>query len=440
MFQTYDPPATRHDGAERVEKLRDLMAKAKIDALLVPRADEHQGEYVAPSSERLKWLTGFSGSAGLGVVGRSAAVLFVDGRYVVQAPTQVDTRIFEVLQIPQNKLHEWLGKHVKSGGLVGFDPRLHTAAMIEDLANALKPKGIKLRAISGNPVDRAWGRERPPPPLGPVIPHPLKYAGRAAERKIADLQATLRKEGEDAAILTLPDSIAWLFNIRGSDVAHNPVALAFAFVPVSGKPELFIDPAKIGPDAKVHLAPLVKIAEPAALERRLSALKGTNKRIRLDPNTASDWFFRRLKGGKARIVHGPDPCLLPKARKNAAEIKGARIAHERDGAAVVRFLAWLDREATSGQLDEIAAARKLETIRSETQALKEISFDTISGAGPNAAIVHYRVTTPTNRKLGPGNSILSIPAPSTSTARRTLPERSRSGYRHEKCRSGLRLS
>ena len=205
----------------------------------------------------------------------------------------------------------------------------------------------------------------------------MKYAGKAAERKIAELQAALRKEGEDAVILTLPDSIAWLLNIRGSDVAHNPVALAFAIVPVSGKPELFVDPVKIGPEAKAHLAALAKIGEPAALERRLTALKGTDKRIRLDPATASSWFFRRLKGGKARIVRGPDPCLLPKARKNAAEIKGARAAHERDGAAVVRFLAWLDREAPEGRLDEIAASRQLETIRSETQALKEISFDTI---------------------------------------------------------------
>ena len=406
MFQTYDPPEVRQSGAERVDKLRRLMAKAGLDAVLVPRADEHQGEYVAPSAERLKWLTGFSGSAGLAVVGRTAAALFVDGRYVVQAPSQVDTRAFEVLQIPQAKLAEWLGKHLKAGGVVGFDPRLHTAAMIEELDKSLQPKGIKLKALASNPVDRAWGRERPPSARGAVNPHAMKYAGKAAEQKIAELQAALRKEGEDAVILTLPDSIAWLLNIRGADVAHNPVALAFAIVPANGKPELFIDPAKIGPDAKAHLAPLAKVSEPAALDRRLTALKGTGKRIRLDPATASSWFFRKLKGGKARIVRGPDPCLLPKARKNAVEIRGARSASKRDGAAVARFLAWLDREAPGGGLDEIAAARRLETIRSETQALKEISFDTISGAGPNGAIVHYRVTTATNRKLAAGELYL----------------------------------
>jgi Xaa-Pro aminopeptidase len=325
---------------------------------------------------------------------------------VVQAPAQVDTRTFEVLQVPQAKLEDWIGKHLKAGGVVGFDPKLHTAAMIEDLAKTLKPKGIKLKALAANPVDRIWGRERPAQPKGAVIPQAMKYAGKSAEQKITELQAALRKEGEDAVVLSLPDSIAWLLNIRGSDVAHNPVALAFSIVPASGKPELFIDPGKIGPETKTHLAALAKISETAALERRLTALKATGKRIRLDPATASSWFFRKLSGGKARIVRAADPCLLPKARKNAAEIKGARAAHKRDGAAVTRFLAWLDRESLEGKLDEISASRRLETIRSETQALKEISFDTISGAGPNGAIVHYRVTTATNRKLGPGELYL----------------------------------
>jgi len=426
MFQTYDPPEPRQTGAGRVEQLRQLMVKGGLDALLVPRADEHQGEYVPAPAERLKWLTGFSGSAGLAVVARSAAALFVDGRYVVQAPAQVDRRIFEVLQAPAAKLEDWLGKHVKAGDVVGFDPRLHTQAMIEDLTNGLRGKGIELRAIRGeNLVDRVWGAVRPDPPVGPIAVHPMRYAGKAAEQKIAELQASLRKEGEDAVVLTLPDSIAWLFNIRGSDVAHNPVPLAFALVPASGKPELFVDRDKLSAEAGALLAKLAKIVPDAkrakpgarraqrpdiairqALDARLQALRATAKRIRLDPATASSWFFRRLTGGKATIVRGTDPCLLPKARKNATEIKGARAAHKRDGAAVVRFLAWLDREASAGALDEIAASRRLEEIRSETQALKEISFDTISGAGPNGAIVHYRVTTATNRELRPGELYL----------------------------------
>src|SRR5215813_3522176 len=418
MFQTYDPPEPRQTGAGRVEQVRQRLVQAGLDALLVPRADEHQGEYVPASAERLKWLTGFSGSAGLAVVARSAAALFVDGRYVVQAPAQVDRRIFEVLQAPAAKLEDWLGKHVKAGDVVGFDPRLHTQAMIEDLTNGLRGKGIELRAIRGeNLVDQVWGAARPDPPVGPIAVHPMRYAGKAAEQKIAELQASLRKEGEDAVVLTLPDSIAWLLNIRGSDVAHNPVPLAYALVPASGKPELFVDRDKLSAEAGAHLAKLVKIVPDAkrakpgarraqrsdiAVDARLGTLRAAPKRIRLDPATASSWFFRRLKGGKATIARGTDPCLLPKARKNATEIKGARAAHKRDGAAVVRFLAWLDREAPAGQLDEITTSRRLEEIRGETQALKEISFDTISGAGPNGAIVHYRVTTATNRKLRSG--------------------------------------
>jgi Xaa-Pro aminopeptidase len=431
MFQTYDPPEARQNGAARVEHLRQLMVKAGLDALLVPRADEYQGEYVPAAAERLRWLTGFSGSAGLAVIGRRAAALFVDGRYVVQAPAQVDTRIFEVLEVPQAKLEDWLAKRLEAGGVVGFDSRLHTEAMIEDLTKSLRPKGIELAAVrgNGNLVDQAWGAARPDPPAGRIRVQPMRYAGKAAEQKIAELQASLRKESEDAVVLTLPDSIAWLFNIRGADVAHNPVPLAYAIVPASGKPELFVDRGKLGSEADAHLARLARIvpdtrrdkpgararARPAkrsdiavrrALEDRLRALKATPKRIRLDPVTASHWFFRKLMGGKARIVRGADPCLMPKARKNAAEIKGARAAHKRDGTAVVRFLAWLDREAPGGALDEIAASRRLEEMRSETQALKEISFDTISGSGANGAIVHYRVTTATNRMLRRGELYL----------------------------------
>ena len=353
MFQTYDPPEARQSGAERVEKLRRLMAKAGLDAVLVPRADEHQGEYVAPSAERLKWLTGFSGSAGLAVVGRTAAALLVDGRYVVQAPSQVDTRTFEVLQIPQAKLDEWLGKHLKAGGVVGFDPRLHTAAMIEELAKSLQPKGIKLKALASNPVDRVWGRERPPSARGAVIPHAMKYAGKAAEQKIAELQAALRKEGEDAVILTLPDSIAWLLNIRGSDVAHNPVALAFAIVPASGKLELFIDPAKIGPEAKAHLAPLAKISEPAALEPAADRAQGhgqahpARSRDRLElvlPQARGRQGAHRAWAGPVPVAQGAQECgrdqgraLSQQARRGGrgplprlARPRGARRGARRD--------------------------------------------------------------------------------------------------------------
>lgn len=405
MFQTYDAPAEGQNTAERVARLREVMERAGVDAVLVPHADEYMNEYVPPCGQRLTWLTGFTGSAGMAVVTRKTAALFVDGRYLLQAPKQVDTEVFEVLQVPAAKPSDWIGKTLKAGAVVGFDPWLHASSAMDELIKELDGKRIKLKAVAKNPVDRLWGRARPAPPRGAVVPHLHKYAGKSAEDKLKELQALLKKDGQDAVVLTFPDSICWLFNIRGADVAHNPVALAFAIVPVSGKPELFVDPAKIGPEAKAHLATLAKISEPAALERRLAALKQVGKCVRVSP-AAPLWFTRKLKGGKARVVRAADPCILPKARKNTTEIKGARAAHKRDGAALARFLAWLDREAEKGGIDEIAASRQLETIRSETQALKEISFDTISGSGPNGAIVHYRVTTATNRQLKPGELYL----------------------------------
>ena len=404
MFQSFEAPEGLANAGDRVDRLRKLMGELKVDAFLVPRADEHQGEYVPPSAERLKWLTGFSGSAGMAAIARQSAALFVDGRYTVQARAQVDTKQFEILQVPQARLSDWLNQKLKSGAVVGFDPRLHTVSEIENLTEALASRQIKLKPLNRNPVDKIWGSDRPPPPAGKVRPQQLEYAGRSAQDKVAALQKDLKAAGQDAVVLTLPDSIAWLFNIRGSDVAHNPVALAYAIVPVQGKPELFIAREKLNAEAKKHLS-FAKVSDPKALEDRLARLRTAGKRVRLDPNTASWWFARQL-GGPKRIQRGQDPCILPKARKNEAEIKGARAAHVRDGVAFARFLAWLDREAPGGQLDEICVARKLEEFRAETQALKDISFDTISGAGPNGAIVHYRVTEATNRKLNPGELYL----------------------------------
>ncbi len=409
MFQTYEPAEHGGDSGERIARLRELMARAGIDALLVPHGDEYANEYLPACAERLAYVTGFTGSAGTAVVAKDSAALFVDGRYILQAPRQVDTKIFEVLQVGKAKLAEWLAKALKPGAVVGFDPKLHPPSIIDELMEELAAKRIKLKPLAGNLVDRLWGRERPPPPQSAVVVHPVRYAGKSAEDKLAEIQATLKKDGQDAAVLTFPPSICWLLNIRGSDVVHNPLALAFAIVPASGKAELFIDPAKLDGEAKAHLRPLAKLSEPKVLGERLTALKAAGRRVRLGP-AAPVWFHRQLKGGKARVVRATDPCLLPKARKNATEIKGARAAHKRDGVAMARFLAWLDREARggpmAGRIDEIAASKRLEEMRAETQALKEISFDTISGAGPNGAIVHYRVNTATNRALKPGELYL----------------------------------
>ena len=405
MFQSFDSLSEAGAGAERTARVREVMAAMRIDAFLVPRADEHQGEYVAPSAERLRWLTGFSGSAGMAAVGTTKAVVLVDGRYTLQARQQVPAETYEIAQVPQAKLAEWLTASLRAGAVVGFDPWLHTVAEVERLQTALRDKGIGLKPVSRNPIDVAWGKARPVPPQGRVLVQPLKLAGMRAEDKIGKLQQRLVADGQDVVVLTLPDSICWLLNIRGSDIAHNPVVLAFAIVAAKGKPELFIDAAKLDATVKNHLAGLVKVSSPSKLADRLTALKDAGKRVRLDPETAA-WAIARRLGGRNKIVEGADPCIAAKAPKTAAEIAGTKAAHLRDGAAMARFLAWLDREAPAGSVDEIGAARKLEALRAETGELRELSFDTISGAGPNGAIVHYRVTTATNRKLQPGELYL----------------------------------
>ena len=404
MYQTFDHPAAGAPTLDRLRALRARLSAARVDAFLIPRADEHQGEYVAPSAERLKWLTGFSGSAGFAAVTARKAALFVDGRYTVQARAQVDGASFEVLEVPAAKLSDWLGGALTSGGRVGFDPWLHTAAAIEQLAEALAKKQIKPKPLARNPLDQVWGRDRPPAPLGAVVPQSIEFAGRTAADKISALQKQLKADGQDAAILTLPDSIAWLFNIRGSDVAHNPVPLAFAIVPDKGRPTLFIAPGKVGANVRPHIEAVARLAGPAAFATELKKLREQERRVRLDPATAA-FALKRALGPKS-FRAGDDPCLLPKAIKNSAELAGARAAHLRDGVAVTRYLAWLELTAAGGKLDEITAVTKLEELRRATGSLKEISFDTISGSGPNGAIVHYRVTTASNRHLRDGELFL----------------------------------
>ncbi|HEY8128074.1 MAG TPA: aminopeptidase P family protein [Hyphomicrobium sp.] len=404
MLQTFQSLSEPERVAERVKALRAYMAKSKIDAVLVPRADKHQGEYVPASTERLQWLTGFSGSAGIAVVAKKSAILMVDGRYTVQAATETDPSIFEISLLPRAKLAEWIIANVGKGHVIGFDPWNHTAGEINRLKAALAPKGIKLASLPKNPIDLLWGKARPKPPQNPVIAQPIAFAGRTAADKISELQTRLKSESQSAVILTLPDSICWLFNIRGSDVAHNPVVLAFAIVPASGKAELFIAPDRLEPEARAEVAPVAKLLPPAMLASRLKELKAKAKRVRLDTETAAYWFEAKL--GSKLIACGRDPCIVPKAIKTDAEVIGARAAHVRDGHAVVRFLAWLDDWAADGTLDEITAVQKLEEFRRDTNMLRDVSFPTISGSGPNGAIVHYRVNEATNRRMHPGELFL----------------------------------
>lgn len=406
MYQEFTDGADKAQGTLRIGRLRALLEQQGLAGWLVPRSDEHMGEYVPSSAERLKWLTGFSGSAGIAVIGRRKAALFVDGRYTLQAGEQVDTGTLEIVQIPATQPEDWIARNFAAGDIVGYDPWLHTTVMVRRIEEALASRAIKLKPVGRNLVDQAWGRERPAPPIGPIIVQPLELAGKSAETKIAELQKALKEAGQEAAILTLPDSIAWAFNIRGSDVKHNPTPLAFAILHATGKPELFVDKRKLGTEVRAHLNALARLRGPDELAERVKALKEQKRRVRLDEATAAHWFRRALGPTSRLVINARDLCILPKALKNAAEIKGARIAHERDGAAMVRYLAWLDREAPAGRLDEITAVKQLEAMRAETQALREISFDTISGSGPNGAIVHYRVTESSNRRLRSGELFL----------------------------------
>lgn len=407
MFQIIEQKAQPEAAAERVKALRQILQKAKVDAYVVPRADEHQGEYVAASAERLKWLTGFSGSAGFAAITAKTAAVFVDGRYTVQVKFETDRDLFSYPGIARLNLANWLIDNLKPGSVIGFDPWLITIAEHQRLTTALAQADLKLKPGTRNLIDKIWGKARPKPSSTPVTLHPLKYAGEPAAKKISRVQDILRESSTDYAILTQPDSIAWLLNIRGNDIPHTPVALAFALVPRSGKPELFIDPQKVSDKVAAKLAETVKLKAPDALRARLQDLKANGKVASLDPETAAFWF-QRVLGSKAHYKIGTDPCLNLKAIKNSAEIAGSKSAHIRDGHAIVRFLAWLDSQLQQKTLEisELDIVEKLEAFRRDTGALKEISFDTISGSGPNGAIVHYRVSTATNRTLRRGELLL----------------------------------
>ncbi|ODA69003.1 putative peptidase [Methyloligella halotolerans] len=328
------------------------------------------------------------------------AVLFVDGRYTLQARTQVDTGLFEILQVPGHRPSRWIAEHLAEGDAVGYDVNLHTVSEIARLSKALEESGIALKPLGANPIDGLWA-DRPAPPDGPAYPHGLAFAGRSAEEKIADVQETLKSAKADALLVTMLDSVAWLFNIRGSDIKHLPVVIASAIVPVEGRPTLFIDPKKLGDNVRGALADTVEFLPPSELDSRLEALGNRKVTVTLDPSTTPARFENALKEAGAEILHRTDPCIAAKAVKTAAEIAGARAAHLRDGAAVVRFLAWLDEAAQDGGIDEVQAAGKLESFRADTGELKEISFDSISAAGPNGAVVHYRPMAATARKLEP---------------------------------------
>ncbi len=401
MFQSFTATTTPDQGPPRLKALRDALTAAGYDGFLVPRADAHQGENVAPCDERLAWLTGFTGSAGFAIVLADRAGVFVDGRYRVQVKAQVDRGAFTPVDWPETTPAAWLKDALPAGGKMGFCPWLHTSAEIEKLETELEGSGITL-SVSANFVDEIW-QDRPEPPRAKVEIFPDEIAGRTAADKRADLSAQLRKAGQAAAVLTLPDGINWLLNIRGGDIPRNPVALSNAILHEDGRVTLFIDSEKLSKQVRAHLGEAVEIAAPDGFAPALSNLDG---RVRVDKTSAPFAVSSILEACGAEVAWGRDPTVLPKAKKTEAEIAATTEAHLRDGAAMVEFLAWLDAEAPKGKLTEIDVVKRLEGFRRASNALREISFDTICGAGPNGAIVHYRVTDGTNRKVKPGELLL----------------------------------
>jgi Xaa-Pro aminopeptidase len=409
MFQSFETEGDKTLGRERVTALRQWLAANNLTGFIVPRADEHQGEYVAKGSERLKWLTGFSGSAGVAIVLADRALIFVDGRYQLQVRDQVDLDIFSIENLIDNPPPEWIKANLGKGARIGFDPWLHTISDVRALKAAVEKSGAELVPLAANPIDQLW-QDRPKPPLGAVTIHPVAFAGELAKDKLARLAAAIAKDGATHAVLTDPSSIAWSFNIRGADLPHTPLALGFAVLAAEGLPLLFLDKRKLPMTAEAYLAQLADLRPPASFEAEVTAIAKAGGKIALDPALAAEKLKMLIEENGGTIVLIVDPARIPRAQKNSAEIEGARAAHRRDGAALAKFLCWLDAQAPD-TLDEIAVVTRLEETRrvtgEETQMpLKDVSFSTIAGAGPNGAIMHYRVTRETNRPLRNGELFL----------------------------------
>ena len=380
----------------RLAALREQLKADRLDGFVVPLTDEHMSEYVGSYAQRLAWLTGFQGSAGSAVVLPEAAAIFTDGRYTLQVRDQVDGKHWSYQSVPETSIADWLKEHAPEGGRIGYDPWLHTKDWVKKARGALADKGAELVAVGRNPIDQIW-EGQPEPSKARLVVHPEDLAGKTSAAKRQEMADWLKGQKADSAVLSALDSIAWTFNVRGQDVDHTPVALSFALVHDDGTADLFVASEKLGDDVRQHLGNGVRIHERRDFEPHLKSMKG--KSVAADPERAVAAIFEALEEAGAKVLQKRDPAVLPKAMKNEAEIAGHRAAQARDGAAMVRFFHWLSVEAPKGGVDELSAAAKLLDFRRQGGDLRDISFDTISGAGPNGAIVHYRVTEETNRPL-----------------------------------------
>jgi Xaa-Pro aminopeptidase len=387
--------------SERLSGLRTAFGGFGIDGLLVPRSDEHLGEYVPASAERLAWLTGFTGSAGLAIVIADRAAIFTDGRYVIQVRQQADAALWEFQHITDQPPAGWLASAAPGGARIGYDPLLISEDMIERIGRGAP--SVVLVPLDANPIDSVWP-DRPASPAAAVTVYPLEHAGRSAADKRQDIAAILTEAGEDAAVITDPPSMNWLLNIRGADVPFAPIALGFLIIRADASATVFMPPGKMGAEVRAHLGNAVAVEPREALPAALAALAG--KRVRVDAQASPAWFAQRLRAAGAEVVAGADPCALPKACKNSVEQKGARTAHSRDAIALCRFLHWLSEHAAAGAETELSAAAALLGFRAALPEFREESFPAISGAGEHAAIMHYRVSPESDRRIGPNEIYL----------------------------------
>lgn len=403
QFQNFNVQGGPDYGLKNLPKLREKLQSLNLDGFLVPHEDEYQNEYLPECNDRLMWVSGFTGSAGAAVVTLTNAAIFTDGRYTLQVRDQVSSDLFDYVSLEDTSLAKWLGGAVQAGQVFGYDPRLHSPQALAKIAGAVKAAGGLLKALDINPIDQAWD-DRPPAPRAALVVQPLELAGEGHADKRRRIGQAVSHAGADAALITSPASVAWLLNVRGGDVQCTPLPLSNLLIDRAGKVDLFIHADKITDDVRAHLGNQVSLHDEDALAGHLNSMTG--KAVMVDPSATSAWYSDKLTAAGAKVLPNMDPVALPKACKNEAEIAGTQAAHIRDGAAVTRFLHWLDTQAQSGEYDEIQAAQKLEAFRHEGGDLKDLSFETISGAGSNGAIVHFRVTTATVQKLEQGSLYL----------------------------------
>ena len=399
IYQTFDETSDPTQGAARVSALRKALHAMGLDGFVIPRSDEHQNEYVPKSAERLAWLTGFSGSAGIAVVLANRAAIFVDGRYTIQVREQVDTAVFAPVSLIDHPPEAWLAETLQAGDRIGYDPWLHTSGQVDRLEKAVAGAGATLVAVDHNPIDAVW-TDRPTARIGAVALHRDDLAGRTPAEKLVEIRGAMKRA--DALLVTDPHALAWTFNIRGADVDHTPLPIGFALVPREGRPTVYLDGRKLSNSVRAALEGQADVAEPSALMGDIERLGAAKATVLFDAATAPKKLSAALAAAGGTPEVGADPVALLKAVKTPAERQGSRDAHRRDAAAFARFLAWFDAEAPKGGLTEIGAAEALEHFRRETGVLKDVSFPSIAGFGPHAAIPHYRVSSASDLPIGEG--------------------------------------